>query len=44
MNKRIYKCENLMCNTKITFETKEAMASSIGCLCGASALWIGSNR
>jgi hypothetical protein len=42
MNKRIYVCEDPVCGTKITFETKQSMASSIGCICGASALWIGS--
>ena len=42
MNKRMYKCEDAQCNTKITFETNQSMASSIGCLCGKSALFIGS--
>ena len=42
MDKRIYVCENLKCNTRITFETKQSMSSSIGCICGGSALWIGS--
>ena len=41
MYKRIYRCEDPECNAKITFETNQSMASSIGCICGASALWIG---
>jgi len=44
MNKMIFKCEEVSCNTKITFETNQSMGSSIGCICGASALWIGSTK
>jgi hypothetical protein len=44
MNKMIYKCNVAECNTKITFETKQSMGSSIGCICGGSALWIGSTK
>ena len=44
MNKMIYKCNVPDCNTKITIETKQFMGSSIGCICGGSALWIGSTK
>jgi hypothetical protein len=40
MNKYIYVCK--ACGTKMTFETPTVMASSIGCVCGGSARWIGS--
>ena len=40
MNKYIYVCK--ACGTKLTIETYISMASSIGCMCGGSARWIGS--
>ena len=40
MNKYIFVCK--ACGTKMTFETYTTMASSIGCVCGGSARWIGS--
>jgi len=40
MNKYIYVCK--ACGTRMTFETDATMASSIGCVCGGSARWIGS--
>jgi hypothetical protein len=40
MNKYIFVCK--ACGTKMTFETHVSMGSSIGCVCGGSARWIGS--
>jgi hypothetical protein len=40
MNKYIYVCKD--CGTRMTFETATVMVSSIGCVCGGSASWIGS--
>lgn len=40
MNKYIFICK--ACGTKMTFETHVSMGSSIGCVCGGSARWIGS--
>jgi hypothetical protein len=41
VNKYIYVCK--VCDTKMTFETNASMAKSIGCVCGGSAYWVGSN-
>jgi hypothetical protein len=40
VNKYIFVCK--ACGTKMTFETHVSMGSSIGCVCGGSAKWIGS--
>jgi hypothetical protein len=40
VNKYIFVCK--ACGTKMTFETHVSMGSSIGCVCGGSARWIGS--